>query len=131
MKPEGSLPLLQVPATCPCSESDQSSPCPQPTSQRFILILLSRRRQGLPSGLFPSDFPAKTLYTLLLTPIRATRPTHIILLELITRKMFGEDCISFGPSLCSFLHSLLPRPSKGKIFSSAPYSGTPSTYVPP
>jgi len=28
MEPEGSLPHLQVPATCPYPEPDQSSPCP-------------------------------------------------------------------------------------------------------
>ena len=28
MEPEGSLPLLKVPATCPSPEPDQSSPCP-------------------------------------------------------------------------------------------------------
>jgi hypothetical protein len=28
MEPEGSLPLLQVPATCPSPEPDQSSPYP-------------------------------------------------------------------------------------------------------
>jgi len=28
MEPEGSLLLSQVPATCPYSETDRSSPCP-------------------------------------------------------------------------------------------------------
>ena len=48
------LPRLQVPATCPYPESDQSNPCPHSTSWRSSLILSSHLRLGLPSGLFPS-----------------------------------------------------------------------------
>ena len=36
---------------------------PHPTSWRSILILSTHLRLGLPSGLLPSSFPTKTLFT--------------------------------------------------------------------
>ena len=36
---------------------------PHPTSWRSFLILFTHLHLGLPSGLFPSGFPTKTLYT--------------------------------------------------------------------
>ena len=47
-----------------------------PTSWRSILILSSHLRLGLASGLFPSGFPTKTLYTSLICPICATCPAR-------------------------------------------------------
>ena len=73
--------------------SIQSIP-PHPTSWRAILILPSYLRLGLPTGLFTQVSPPKTCTNLSPSPIRATCPTHLILLDFITRTILSEKCIS-------------------------------------
>jgi len=106
MEPEGSLTRSQVPATCSYPEPAQSGPYPpHSTSWRSTLILSSHLCRGLPSGLFPSGFPTRTLYAPLFSPKRATCPAHLILFDFITRILVGEQYRSLNSSLCSFLHS--------------------------
>ena len=70
--------------------SIQSIP-PHPTSWRSILISSSHLHLGVRSGLFPSDFPTKTLYMPLLSPVCATCPTHLTFLYFITWTISSEE----------------------------------------
>jgi hypothetical protein len=60
MEPESTLPYLQVPATCPCLEPDRSSPHPNPTLRKSILLLSFNLSLDFSSGLLPSGFSTKT-----------------------------------------------------------------------
>jgi len=56
-------------------------------------MLFSHLRLYLASDLFPSGFHTKALYAHLLSPKRATFPAHLVLLDLITRILFGEEFV--------------------------------------
>ena len=86
---------------------------PHPNSRRSNLLLSSHLRLGLPSILFPSGFPTKTMYKLLLSPLRATCPAHLRLLDFIARKTLDEQFRSLSSSLCTFLSSPITLPLLG------------------
>jgi hypothetical protein len=48
----------------------------------FILMLYIYLGFGLPSGVYPSWFPTRNLYTFLFSPIRATWTAELILLDI-------------------------------------------------
>ena len=100
MELEGSLPP-------PVPILSQINPvyAPHPTSWWTTLILSSHLHIGLQSGLFPSGFPTKTVQASLISLMKATCPAHLILLDLIIRKIFGEEYRSLSSSLYRFLHS--------------------------
>jgi len=86
------------------ARSIQSMPS-HPTSGRSIFILTSHLCLCLPSGPLPLGFPAKTVYSPLLTPMRVTCLTHLVILYFITHIISGEEWRSLSSSLCSYIHS--------------------------
>ena len=86
-----------------------------------------RSPQWSPSLRFPQQDPVHPLSS----PIHATCPAHLILLDFITRTIWGEEYKSFSSSLWILLHSPLPRPSYVQIFSSTPCSQILSASFPP
>jgi len=87
---------------------------------------------GCTSSHFRSHFPAKILYTLLISLMRTTCPSHLILLYLIIPVLFGEVYKLWSSSFCSLLQppptSFLLGPN---IFLSALFLHTLSIYAPP
>ena len=79
MEHESPLPCAQQPATSPNSEPDQPSTIP---AADFFRI---HPRLALRNGLLPSGLTTKPLYAPLHSSIRATKPTYLILMDLIIR----------------------------------------------
>jgi hypothetical protein len=112
------------------ARSVQSIP-PHSTSERSILILSSYLRLCLPSGLFPTGLPNKTLYALLLSPIRATCPAHLIPVDFITQITFGKNTNHETPRYVVFSTPVTSSSSCPNIFLSTLLSkNTQPTFFP-
>ena len=114
--------------TRPVPERNRSSPCPHLTYQRSILILSSHLHLGLPSGLLHTGFPTETMYAPLLVHICATCPTHLSLLDWITRVKYLVT--NTEHEALRYVVPLLPCYLAQIIFS-APSSRKPSAYILP
>jgi len=87
------------------------------------IILLSM--PGSSKWCFSVRFPIKTLHATILSPIRATCPIHLILLDLIIRIIFSEEYRSLSSSLCNFPHSRVTSSHLGpNILLSTLFSNT-------
>jgi hypothetical protein len=91
-EPEGSSPHSQQPASDPYPEPAESTPHPPPPNLpkvHFDPILPSAPwsfKWSFSTGLAP-----KTLYTFFPSPLRATCLTHLILLDLISLMIPGDE----------------------------------------
>jgi hypothetical protein len=63
-----------------------------PISLRPTLLLFSQLRLGLPCGLLHSGLSTKTLQISITSPKRDVCSAHLIILDLITLKIFCEEC---------------------------------------
>ena len=105
MGPKGPLLWSQDLSTCSCPEPDQFSPCLSMLLLWHSLWYYPCIYKGLPTDLFPSGFTTKTLYASPLYPICTTCPIYLILLDLITWIVFGEECKLWNSSFYHFLQS--------------------------
>ena len=91
----------------PVSILGQPNPVHIPTSHlleihpNIINPSMPRSSHWSPSLRFPHKDPIHPLSS----PIRATCPARLILLDFVTRTVLGEEFKSFSSSLCNLLHS--------------------------
>ena len=77
----------------PVSILGQPNPVHIPTSHLLEIHpnIIHPSTPRFPQWSLSSVFPTKTLYIPLSSPIRATCPAHLILLDFITRKLLGKE----------------------------------------
>lgn len=94
------------------------------------LVLSFQLHLGLPSVLFPSGSLNKVLNKFLTSPVDATCPTHLVILDFVLI-MFCEHHKLWSSSLCNFSNFPSLLSSQVQVFSSSPCPQTSSIYVLP
>ena len=103
----------------------QLDPVHTPSSHflKIHLNIILPSKPGSPKWSLSLSFPHQNPIYASALPILATCPAHLILLDFITRKIFGDQYRSLSSSLCSFLQSpvtsslLDPNISLNTLFS--------------
>jgi len=103
MEHKGSLLHSKAPASGPYPQPDQCSPYLAIPLSGICLNIIFPLVLGLPSGLFPSSLPTKTLYAPLPHTCHVPRPSHSSSFGHPNNIWWGVQAIS--SPLCSLLHS--------------------------
>ena len=106
-----SLPLSQVPAICPYSESDQSCPCPSSNFLKLQFNIIFPSMPGFSRGTLPLMFPHQNPVCTSPLPHMRYMPTHLLNLDLITQIILGEQYRSLRSHYVVYSTPLSPRPS--------------------
>ena len=85
---------------------------PHPTFWRSILILSTHLRLGLPSGLLPSGFPTKTLYTPLSHPY-APHAQPISFFSILSPEQYWARSTALGTTLQSWMRKCIILSTEG------------------
>jgi hypothetical protein len=117
------------PPTVPILNQISSVHALHPTSCRYTLILFSHLCRGLTSCFSSVRSPHQIFVC---TYLFCTCPIYSLshYSNLINLIIFDEECNSWSYPLRNLPIPLLPRPFLDQVSSSAPYSRTPSAYVP-
>ena len=105
MEREGSLPHSQVPTSCSYPEPARSIYTPTSHFLKIHLNIILHLRLDLPCDSFPQASAPKPCIRLSSPSYALHPPARLILLDLITRTILGEEYRSLSFLLCSFLHS--------------------------